>query len=152
MLKNMFLFTFQLCFPLGWLYSQANSLFLVTRWPIAALGLYHTISAANSPAEGIFISKRSRKGICLEGSRTLPSLNQFWSWEKEISWPAMSESADHPLAPSSPCGQKAVLPTWNPEHHFHHKDWRINTTEKKMSLWRAVRRKHLLLFTQLNSC
>lgn len=121
MLKNMFLFTFQLCFPLGWLYSQANSLFLMTRWPIAALGLDHTISAANSPAEGTFISKRSRKGIiCLEGSQTLPSLDQFLELGKEIFWPAMSESADHPLAPSSPCGLKVVLPTWNPEYHFHH--------------------------------
>lgn len=68
----MFLSIFQLPFPLSWLDSQANSLFVVTRWLTVTLGLYHTISAANFPAKGIFTPKRSKKGCHFPGLGHMP--------------------------------------------------------------------------------
>lgn len=100
-LRNMLLPIFQLHFPLGWLYSQANSLLLMTRRPTEALRFYHTMSAALSPAMGIFISKRSRKGCHLPGwgHMPFPPWTSFWGQEK---WNVLAGQVWVSRSPTSP--------------------------------------------------
>lgn len=145
----MFLSIFQFHFPLGWLYSQANFLLLVTRRFI--FRLYHTISAADPPAKGIFNSKRSRKGCHLPGLGHTPFPEPV-SVVREIKcsqWPGLSQQTTHQpweqVSPIVPMWWRVAVPKGTSCILFIIRTWRINPTEGKMYLRRGVRRKYLFL-------